>query len=60
MHPQRGVQTLKEILSYCTWHVEHHARFLKLKVDKLTGNVVPPAKDAASGGCGPGCGCKPG
>lgn len=60
MHPQRGVQTLKEILSYCTWHVEHHARFLKLKVDKLTGNVVPPTKGDSTGGCGPGCGCKPG
>lgn len=60
MHTERGPQTLKEILAYATWHVEHHARFLKLKVDKLSG--VGPLKAAIAGevatGCGPGCGCK--
>lgn len=59
MHTQRGPQTLKEILAYSTWHVEHHARFLKLKVDKLTGIAPNFTKEtAAGGGCGPGCGCK--
>lgn len=60
MHTERGPQTLKEILAYATWHVEHHSRFLKLKVDKLTG--VGPRHAAITGeqagGCGPGCGCK--
>jgi hypothetical protein len=63
MHTQRGPQTLKEILAYATWHVEHHARFLKLKVDRLTGSApsrAPAVREgiASSAGCGPGCGCK--
>lgn len=60
MHAVRGPQTLKEILAYATWHVEHHARFLKLKVDRLTGagSCASPTKDGAEGGCGAGCGCK--
>src|ERR1043166_7965282 len=30
MHPERGPQTVREILVYATWHLEHHARFLNL------------------------------
>lgn len=35
MHPQRGEQTLKLILVYATWHLEHHAWYLARKMDKF-------------------------
>ncbi len=53
LHPERGEQTIKRILSYCTWHVEHHATFLTKKLDKMLG----PAPIESGGGCGHGCGC---
>jgi DinB superfamily len=60
MHTQRGAQTLKQILAYATWHVEHHSRFLKLKVDKLTGKAPLSGRtgeNGQGGSCGPGCAC---
>jgi len=51
MHPERGPQSVRTILSYTTWHLEHHARFLNAKICKLLG----PAPEG--GGCGEGCGC---
>lgn len=58
MHPQRGEQTVKTILAYATWHLEHHGKFLDLKLTKLVGE-----KEMEEGGCcggsgGGGCGCK--
>lgn len=35
LHPDRGQQTLRTILDYDVWHLEHHAWFLKLKMAKL-------------------------
>lgn len=35
LHPIRGEQTVQTILAYDTWHLEHHARFLNAKVDRL-------------------------
>jgi len=32
MHPQRGEQTLRIILEYDVWHLEHHAWYLNKKV----------------------------
>jgi hypothetical protein len=63
MHTQAGPQSLKSILAYDAWHIEHHARFLKLKVDRLTGNApsrAPTVREgvASSPCCGPNCGCK--
>jgi len=55
MHPQRGEQTLRTILEYDVWHLEHHAWYLNKKVERMLGKA--PEKSAA--GCGPGCGCKP-
>ncbi len=37
MHTSKGPQTLKDILAYATWHLEHHARFLRLKIDRMLG-----------------------
>jgi hypothetical protein len=37
MHPERGEQSLRLILAYDTWHLEHHAWFLNLKVAKFLG-----------------------
>jgi hypothetical protein len=56
MHPQRGPQTVRDMLAMTTWHLEHHAAFLNAKVMKMMG----PAEAAPqkSGGCGSGCGCK--
>lgn len=61
MHPERGVQTIKTIAAYNTWHLEHHARFLNLKMERLLG---PMPEEEVGGGCcgggGGGCGCKGG
>lgn len=37
MHTIRGEQSLKTILAYDTWHLEHHAVFLNAKVEKFLG-----------------------
>jgi uncharacterized damage-inducible protein DinB len=50
LHPDKGPMSVHQILVYATWHLEHHAEFLKKKLDRMLG----PAK---AGGCGPGCGC---
>lgn len=57
MHPERGEQRVRDILSYAIWHVEHHSRFLQLKCDRMLGPVEEPAAASAgeageaSGGC---------
>lgn len=55
LHPEKGEQTIKRILAYTTWHLEHHAKFLSQKLDKMLGPA--PAEEASGGGCGQGCGC---
>ncbi len=60
MHPTRGPQTIRNIVALYTWHLEHHARFLTLKLDKLVGPAVEEPVGAAKGSCGSGCGCHPG
>lgn len=57
MHPERGELTVKTLVGYDTWHVEHHAWFLNAKVEKLLG-VDMGEEPLAGGGCGSGCGCK--
>lgn len=37
MHPVRGEQTLRMVLAYDTWHLEHHAWYLNAKVARLLG-----------------------
>lgn len=56
MHPEKGAITVREILAYSTWHLEHHAKFLNAKIEHLLG-PLPEAPPMPEGGCGPGCGC---
>ena len=35
MHPQRGEQTLRRVLEYATWHLEHHGWYLKAKMERF-------------------------
>lgn len=69
MHSEVGEITLRRMLAYATWHLEHHAAFLTRKLDRLVpmpitridegmaqtaaGNAKP-----SGGGCGSGCGCR--
>jgi hypothetical protein len=51
LHPERGEQSVRTILSYAIWHLEHHARFLQMKLDRMLG-PVPVQQPAATGaGC---------
>ncbi|MEQ8317873.1 MAG: DinB family protein [Phycisphaerales bacterium] len=56
MHPERGSMTVRDMLAFATWHLEHHARFLNAKIELLAG-PMPEAQAMPAGGCGPGCGC---
>jgi len=56
MHPERGSLSVKLMLASMVWHLEHHARFLARKLDRLVGPDVED--EAPKGGCGAGCGCK--
>lgn len=50
MHPTRGEISVRTILAYATWHVEHHAAFLTKKLDLM----VPARAEhehAHGGGC---------
>lgn len=61
MHPEKGEITVRDMLVYSTWHLEHHARFLRAKLEKMLGpDVRPkgtPAPATPAAPCGPGCGC---
>lgn len=37
LHPERGPLSLRTIIEYDTWHLEHHGWFLNAKVRKLAG-----------------------
>lgn len=39
LHPVRGEQTTRIVLDYATWHLEHHAWFLRAKVERLLGSA---------------------
>ncbi|MBS0191174.1 MAG: DinB family protein [Phycisphaerales bacterium] len=52
LHPERGEQTVRTILSYAIWHVEHHARFLQKKCDLMLGAAARPEAAGAGGCCG--------
>lgn len=65
MHPSRGELSLKDIVVYNAWHLEHHARFLRAKIDRMLGpdqgesaaGRPATAGAKAAGSCGSGCGC---
>jgi len=54
MHPERGEMTVRRLALYDAWHLEHHAKYLNLKVERFLG--PRPAEPEA--GCGAGCGCR--
>ena len=55
LHPERGEQTLRTILQYDVWHLEHHAWFLNRKLERVLGK----SPEKLESGCGSGnCGCK--
>ncbi len=37
LHPERGEQSVRVIMNYATWHLEHHAWFLSRKLERLLG-----------------------
>lgn len=41
LHPERGPQSVKLILTYATWHLEHHAWFLSKKLERFLGPRQP-------------------
>lgn len=56
LHPSRGEQSVRDIVTLYTWHLEHHASFVNEKVVRFLGEA--PAEEPKKGGCGSGCGCK--
>jgi hypothetical protein len=52
LNPQRGPMSVRTMMRYDTWHLEHHADYLNRKLTRLLGAAKP------AGGCGPNCGCK--
>lgn len=58
MHPQRGAMSLRLIVAYMTWHVEHHAKFLEKKLDRMLGPVAAVER-SANCACGESCDCGP-
>ena len=35
LHPERGEQSVRFMLTYITWHLEHHSWYLNRKVELL-------------------------
>lgn len=62
MHPEQGELSLSWIVAYSTWHLEHHARYLRAKVEHMLGpRLAEPDVAAEAQGCcggGGGCGCE--
>jgi hypothetical protein len=56
MNPFLGETTFRTMVAYATWHLEHHAAFLRAKLDAILG-PAPDTPSVPAGGCGPGCAC---
>lgn len=54
LHPEKGELSVRDILAMTTWHLEHHAKFLNQKLEKLAPHLAP---DEEAGACDSGCGC---
>lgn len=53
LHPRRGEVTIRNILEFNTWHLDHHTVFLRRKLNLMGVSCEKPAAEP----CGPGCGC---
>ena len=58
MNPYMGDSTLLDMLVYQAWHLEHHAAYLRAKLDAMLGPAPEPDPNAQAG-CGAGCSCVP-
>lgn len=56
MHAQAGPMTLKDLVTYTTWHLEHHSAILSAKLERLLG--PEPEMPVPEQGCGANCACK--
>lgn len=54
MHETKGEVSVRTMLEYTTWHLEHHVAFLNAKICKFLG---PAPEGGCCGGGGGGCGC---
>lgn len=52
MHPERGPQTIRTMVAGAAWHLEHHARFLTLKLDRMLGPAAECDEEDSGGCCG--------
>jgi hypothetical protein len=61
LHPERGPESVRDMLVIATWHFEHHGRYLNAKIGRLLGPAPehPPRQEGKAGGgcCGGGGGC---
>lgn len=51
MHPTLGPLSVRDILNYYTWHLEHHCGFLTRKLDLMLGPAAAESAPAGSCGC---------
>ncbi|MFN7020641.1 MAG: DinB family protein [Phycisphaerales bacterium] len=49
LHPERGEQTARIVLEYAAWHLEHHAWYLRAKVERLLGSPAPAGRGSTAG-----------
>ncbi|MCA9300070.1 MAG: DinB family protein [Phycisphaerales bacterium] len=54
LHPDRGEESVLDVVRLATWHLEHHGEFLARKLSHLIGDVCEDPQT----GCGPGCACR--
>lgn len=60
LHPESGPISIRTIMAKSTWHLEHHNRFLSLKLNRMLGEAAEEDEQPSSGCCGGGCACKGG
>lgn len=56
MHPEKGEISVRDMIVSDIWHLEHHARFLRAKLDKILGpeprsRTTPIAAPTPASGC---------
>lgn len=55
LHQEHGPISVHDIVVIATWHIEHHARFLNMKIERMLGPA--PQQSVPTGKCGSSCGC---
>lgn len=57
MHPERGSVSIRRMAAMMTWHLEHHADFLRRKLDLMVGPAKAEASEEGGECCGGSGGC---